>query len=78
MLLETKNQQFQLLHLINNLSGFGGTFLLKEGKAKQHIMPDFSTEPINTDEEVEKWLHFYNMSAPLIAVGTLVSADPVS
>ncbi|PNF39100.1 Ester hydrolase C11orf54-like protein [Cryptotermes secundus] len=56
--------------------GLGGTFLLKEGKAKQHIMPEFSTEPINTDEEVEKWLHFYNMSAPLIAVGTLVSADP--
>lgn len=56
----------------------GGTFLLKEGKAKQHIMPEFSTEPINTDEEVEKWLHFYNMSAPLTAVGTLVSADPVS
>lgn len=41
-------------------------------------MPDFSTEPIYTDEEVEKWLHFYNMSAPLIAVGTLLSADPVS
>ena len=41
-------------------------------------MPDFSLSPISTDEEVEKWLHFYNMSAPLIAVGTLASADPVS
>ncbi|KAJ9584126.1 hypothetical protein L9F63_021535 [Diploptera punctata] len=56
--------------------GLGGTFLLKEGKAKQHIMPDFSKTPINTDEEVNEWLHFYNMSAPLIAVGTLVSCDP--
>lgn len=61
-----------------SFSGLGGTFLLKEGKAKQHIMPEFSVTPINTDEEVEKWLHFYNMSAPLIAVGTLASADPVS
>jgi len=41
-------------------------------------MPEFSVSPISTDEEVEKWLHFYNMSAPLIAVGTLASADPVS
>jgi hypothetical protein len=41
-------------------------------------MPEFSLTPINTDEEVEKWLHFYNMSAPLIAVGTLASVDPVS
>ncbi|XP_069703022.1 ester hydrolase C11orf54 homolog [Periplaneta americana] len=63
-------------HYKEKAVGLGGTFLLKEGKAKQHIMPDFSTTPVNTDEEVEKWLHFYNMSAPLIAVGTLASADP--
>lgn len=56
--------------------GLGGTFLLKEGKAKHHVMPEFSVSPISNDEEVEKWLHFYNMSAPLIAVGTLASADP--
>ncbi|KDR15774.1 ester hydrolase C11orf54 homolog [Zootermopsis nevadensis] len=63
-------------HYKEKAVGLGGTFLLKEGKAKQHIMPEFSVTPINTDEEVEKWLHFYNMSAPLIAVGTLASADP--
>ncbi|XP_063229985.1 ester hydrolase C11orf54 homolog [Bacillus rossius redtenbacheri] len=56
--------------------GLGGTFLLKEGKAKQHVMPDFSTVPLNSDADVENWLRFFNMSAPLIAVGTLVSADP--
>lgn len=63
-------------HYKDKAVGLGGTFLLKEGKAKQHIMPDFSKKPINTDEEVNEWLHFYNMSAPLIAVGTLVSSDP--
>lgn len=80
MLLETSKESTVPTVAFNkwSFSGFGGTFLLKEGKAKQHIMPEFSTEPINSDEEVEKWLHFYNMSAPLIAVGTLVSADPVS
>jgi hypothetical protein len=41
-------------------------------------MPEFSLAPISNDEELEKWLNFYNMSAPLIAVGTIVSADPVS
>lgn len=56
--------------------GLGGTFLLKEGKARQHVMPDFSTTPLHTDDDVNSWLKFYNMSAPLIAVGTLVSADP--
>lgn len=55
----------------------GGTFLIKEGKAKQHIMPDFSTTPINSDDEVNQWLKFYDMSAPLIAVGTFVSGDYV-
>ncbi|CAG2054292.1 unnamed protein product [Timema podura] len=54
----------------------GGTFLLKESKAKQHIMPEFSKVPLNSDEDVENWLRFYDMSPPLIAVGTLVSHDP--
>lgn len=51
---------------------------MKTGKAKQHIMDDFSTVPLNTDDDVNNWLHFYNMSAPLVALGTLVSGDPVS
>jgi len=59
----------------NNIVGLGGTFLLKEGKAKQHVMPDFSKTPITTDEGVNEWLRFYNMSAPLIAVGTLVTGE---
>ncbi|XP_046390661.1 ester hydrolase C11orf54-like [Ischnura elegans] len=56
--------------------GLGGTFLLKEGTAKHHVMPDFSSIPLNTDEELNTWLKFYNFSAPLVSVGTLVTADP--
>nr|BAN20564.1 conserved hypothetical protein [Riptortus pedestris] len=55
--------------------GVGGAFLLKSGKALQHVMPDFSKSPLNSDEELNKWLEFYSMSAPLVAVGTLVSSD---
>lgn len=62
----------------DKIVGLGGTFLLKEGKAKQHVMPDFSTTPLTSDEDVNKWLRFYNMSAPLIAVGTLVTGEYVS
>lgn len=42
-----------------------------------HIMPDFSKTPLNSNKDVEDWLHFFNMSAPLINAGTLVSSDPV-
>ncbi|KAI4461183.1 hypothetical protein MML48_5g00014484 [Holotrichia oblita] len=62
-------------HYKDKIVGLGGTFLLKEGKAKQHVMPDFSVTPLNSDEDLNKWLHFYNMSAPLIAVGTLVTGE---
>jgi len=57
----------------NHLVGIGGTFLIAQGKAKQHVMRDFSEIPITDDEGVNNWLKFYEMSAPLIAVGTFTS-----
>lgn len=55
--------------------GLGGVFLLKEGKAKQHVMDHFSKEPLNTEEELNEWLTFHEMRSPLIAVGTLVTNE---
>uniref|UniRef100_A0A6B2EA11 DUF1907 domain-containing protein n=1 Tax=Phlebotomus kandelakii TaxID=1109342 RepID=A0A6B2EA11_9DIPT len=55
--------------------GLGGAFLLKTGKAHQHVMQDFSKTPIYTEEELNNWLKFYNMPAPLVAVGTLVTNE---
>ena len=55
----------------------GGAFLLKEGKAKQHVMPDFSETPLENLRDLDNWLHFYDMKAPLIAVGTFVSDETV-
>lgn len=55
--------------------GLGGVFLLKNGKAHQHVMRDFSKTPIHTDEEVNQWLKFYEMPGTLIALGTLVTAE---
>ncbi|OXU19862.1 hypothetical protein TSAR_003978 [Trichomalopsis sarcophagae] len=68
-------QQALAEHYTDKLVGLGGSFVMKEGKAKQHIMPDFSEKPLNSVKELDDWLHYYDMSAPLIAVGTFVSAE---
>ncbi|XP_065219717.1 uncharacterized protein LOC135845180 [Planococcus citri] len=60
----------------NQVIGVGGVFVIVNGKAKQHVMPDFSKTPILDDDGVNEWLKFFEMSAPLSAVGTLVSQDP--
>lgn len=62
-------------HFGEELVGLGGTFVLRQGKAKQHVMPDFSKTPLKTEEELNNWLKFYEMSAPLIAVGTLTTHE---
>ncbi|XP_058798060.1 ester hydrolase C11orf54 homolog [Phymastichus coffea] len=62
-------------HYQDKLVGLGGTFLIKEGKARQHVMPNFSDKPLNSVKELDNWLQFYEMSAPLVAVGTFVSAE---
>lgn len=56
--------------------GMGGVFLLAKGKAKIHVMPDFSPCPINSDEEVGNWLKFYEMSAPFTVLSFFVANDP--
>lgn len=55
--------------------GLGGVFLLKAGKAKQHVMQDFSKTPLHTEEDLNKWLKFYEMPAELINVGILITDE---
>ncbi|XP_046744526.1 ester hydrolase C11orf54 homolog [Diprion similis] len=54
----------------------GGAFLLKEGKATLHIMSDFTDKekPLISYDDLKGWLRFYEMSAPLVALGTLATA----
>ena len=58
-----------------NCIGLGGVFLIKEGRAKLHVMPAFSEDPLNTDSDVESWLKFYEMTSPLVCLCVLVSND---
>lgn len=53
-------------------------FEVRNGKVKQHIMPDFSDTPLTNEAQLNNWLRFYDMETPLIAVGTFVSAETVS
>ena len=53
----------------------GGVFLIKSGRAKVHVMPDFSKSPLCSDDEVNKWLQYFEASAPLICLTTFHSID---
>jgi hypothetical protein len=55
---------------------FGGAFHITAGKAKLHVMPDFSDEPLTSDDAVNKWLRFYDMSSPLTCLSEFISHDP--
>lgn len=55
--------------------GVGGTFLIQKGKAKIHVMPDFSPCPLNSDEDLNNWLKFFDMNSPLICQSVFVSRD---
>ncbi|KAM5180180.1 ester hydrolase C11orf54 homolog isoform 1-T3 [Mantella aurantiaca] len=64
-------------HYGDKAVGMGGTFVIQEGKAKLHVMPrEFSACPLNTDEDVDRWLNYYEMRAPLICQSVFVSHDP--
>lgn len=50
---------------------------LKPDCNPSHSQPDFSPFPITTEEEVGKWLQFFEMSTPLVCCSTFISHDPV-
>jgi hypothetical protein len=54
----------------------GGVFVIKKGKANLHVMPDFSKTPLKSREEVNKWLRYFDMEAPLTCLSVLHSHDP--
>jgi len=54
----------------------GGVFVIKKGKANLHVMPDFSETPLKSREEVDKWLRYFDMKAPLVCLSVFHSYDP--
>lgn len=58
----------------------GGVFLLKSGKAKFHIMPEFPPKdqlPFRDREQLEKeWLTYHISGAPVVCLTVMHSTDP--
>jgi len=58
----------------------GGAFLLKSGKAKFHVMPDFPKPdnlPFRDRAQLEKeWLTYHIFDAPVVCLTVFHSADP--
>ena len=63
-------------HYKEKAVGLGGTFRLVEGSAKCHVMPKFSDLPLNSDDDVNKWLKFFDLPAPMVFLSVFVSRDP--
>ncbi|KAG7483764.1 hypothetical protein MATL_G00041850 [Megalops atlanticus] len=64
-------------HYSDKSLALGGTFVIQKGQAKIHIMPrEFSACPLNSNDDVNKWLKHFTVSAPLICQSVLVSRDP--
>lgn len=63
-----------------NPISLGGAFLLKAGKAKFHIMPDFPKQdelPFRDRKQLEdEWLKYYVFDAPVVCLTVFHSADP--
>lgn len=57
--------------------GLGGVFTVSHSKTKIHVMRDFSTEPLISDDDVDKWLKFFQVNPPFLSQSVLVSTDPV-
>ncbi|KAL4803084.1 hypothetical protein BDV18DRAFT_163145 [Aspergillus unguis] len=55
----------------------GGVFLLKKGKAKFHVMPDFQSSPFKNRQVLEKeWLKYQTCEAPVVCLTVFHTADP--
>lgn len=57
--------------------GMGGVWVMKQGQMKVHVMPEYASDPLTSDEDVENWLRFYSMDAPFTCYSVFVSRDPV-
>jgi hypothetical protein len=63
----------------DKLVSIGGVFLIKEGTANLHVMPDFPSRPFGSRKEVEEWLRYFDMQFhhedPLICLSVLHSGN---
>nr|VZI48208.1 unnamed protein product [Spirometra erinaceieuropaei] len=54
----------------------GGVFLLENSGAKYHVFSELPHEPYHTFPELKSYLKYFEMKAPIIGMGTVLSHDP--
>ncbi|KIW17230.1 hypothetical protein PV08_04421 [Exophiala spinifera] len=68
----------------DRLISLGGVFLIRKGKARLHVMPDFPAQPFRDHDDVVKWLRFFDMefddgdgsdAGPLVCLSVVHSGD---
>lgn len=57
------------------LISLGGVFVVRSGRLKMHVMPDFPGRPFEDPSEVEHWLRFFDMDAPMVCLSVLHSGN---
>lgn len=55
--------------------GLGGIFRIEQGTIKAHVMPDFVNQDLTTKQQVDEWLKFFYMNAPLNCLSVLLTDD---
>jgi len=54
----------------------GGVFVINQGRANLHVMPDFPQQPFRDRADVDKWIRYYEMNAPIVCLSVFHSFDP--
>lgn len=72
-------------HAIRNAYGderqvsMGGVFIIKTGRARFHVMPDFPPAeqmPFKDTDALDQWLTYHEFGGPMVCLGVFHSADP--
>lgn len=54
----------------------GGLFSVTHSDTKIHVMRDFSSTPLRSEEDLNTWLKFFHIKPPMLFQSVLVSTDP--
>ncbi|CEM27452.1 unnamed protein product [Vitrella brassicaformis CCMP3155] len=54
----------------------GGVMAMHAGKARLHIMSDFTDDPIRSNDAIENWLNYFEVPAPMTFMFVSTSIDP--
>ncbi|VDL73432.1 unnamed protein product [Nippostrongylus brasiliensis] len=60
-------------HFGEKTVSIAGIFIMQKGEAKLHVMPDFPCCPFKSEDEIDKWLQFFTMKAPLVCASAISS-----